>query len=111
MDSAVEADLSQSKGESMSHDAEYLARNVQFLVGCVIESAFTCPDSEFGGFIAVDKQTEERFRVWVDSDEEGNYCGSLTIHHHGGAKDGERIIPPVYEVETLDDAATESCGG
>lgn len=62
----------------MSHDTQYQVEKViPSLIGGTITGAFTDEAKEFFGFTV--KKGKKTFRVWVDSDEEGNKCGTLKI--------------------------------
>ncbi len=62
----------------MTHNAEYQVEKViPSLIGGKITEAFTDEAKEFFGFTV--KVKGKTLKVWVDGDEEGNYCGALKI--------------------------------
>jgi len=63
----------------MSHDAEYNKQKIDSkLIGGTITESFIASDGEnFFGFRVTNKG--KKYNVWIDSDEEGNECGSVTI--------------------------------
>ena len=66
----------------MTHNAEFQAEKViPSLIGGIIIEAFTDKDKEFFGFTV--KKGKKTLKVWVDGDEEGNYCGALKVEDEG----------------------------
>jgi predicted Ser/Thr protein kinase len=60
----------------MTHDAEYEAKELEKLIGATITGVILTPGHYFG--IRVLKKGKS-FKVWIDSDQEGNSCGAVKI--------------------------------
>ena len=63
----------------MTWDPRFTADSLALLVGHTITGSFVDKDDEYCGFTTRDGEGME-YRVWVDSDQEGNQCGSVAIH-------------------------------
>lgn len=77
----------------MTHNPSWTAKTLGLLVGHTITGTFVDKDDEYCGFSTEDPKGN-KYRVWVDGDEEGNYCGSVSVHGPlDENNEGERLDP------------------
>jgi len=62
----------------MSHNAKWEAEQAKRLIGYTIIGTTLTPGTESFGLV-IEKGGIKAVVVWVDSDEEGNDCGHLSI--------------------------------
>lgn len=64
----------------MSHDAQWEATQAKALIGLTIVDTVISPGKEAFGLVLTCPEWEKGdVVVWVDSDQEGNDCGHLSI--------------------------------
>lgn len=61
----------------MTNDAKYEAEQLRLLVGASIIDVSLDETGEF--FCLVVQKDGKNYNVWIDSDQEGNSCGSVMI--------------------------------